>query len=260
MKISSKAVLVAGFGLFLSAEISARADTFSFNFDALSAYTPSQGDGNTATSSIQGYMQSQLKSGQTVTVTGGVADQTYNGEGYVVGPGTTKSNVTPLTLGNTNGATSVTSTSSVNSTLDTFIANTNDSSQQIANEITMKFTGLVINGIVSFDYEIFPDGTANQPPDLIFAAGPTGNTSTIATFLGVTPGTSPITTTVSKNSTHETNGQIIGHWSGVVTNATELDFIDWPATIGIDNLVFTTNPEPSSVILFGTTGLAFSCS
>ncbi len=150
MKRNSKAVSVAGLVLFLGAGTSACADTFSFNFDALSAYTPSQGGGNTATTSIQGYMQSQLKSGQTVTVTGGVADQTYDGEGYVVGPGTTKNNV--------------------NSTLDTFIANTNDSSQQIANQITMKFTGLVINGIVSFDYEIFPDGTSNQPPDLIFAA------------------------------------------------------------------------------------------
>src|SRR5260370_2218232 len=203
-------------------------------------------------------MQSLLHTGQTVTVTGGVADQTYNGEGYVVGPGSNKNNMTPLTLGTTNGATSVSSNSAVNGPLDTFIANTNDSSQQIANQITLKFTGLVINGIVSFDYEIFPDGTSNQPPDLIFAAGPIGNTSIVQTFIGVRPGTSPINTTVSANSNHETNAQLIGHWSGAVTNATELDFIDWPATIGIDNLVITTtNPEPSSIILFGTTGLAF---
>ena len=256
MNRNSKAASIAGFVLFLSAGISARADTFSFSFDPLSAYAPSQGGGNTATSSIQGYMQSLLKPGQTVTVTGGVADQTYTGEGYVVGPGSDKNHMTSLTLGNTNGATSVSSNSTLDSTRDTFIANTNDSSQQIANQITMKFTGLVINGIVSFDYEIFPDGTSNQPPDLIFAAGPTGNTSTVATFLGVKPGTSPINTKVSDNSNNETNDQLIGHWSGVVTNATELDFIDWPATIGIDNLVITSNPEPSSVILFGTTGLA----
>ena len=261
MKRNSKAVSVAGFVIFLGAGISAHADTFTFSFDPLSAYAPSQGGGNTATSSIQGYMQSLLKPGQTVTVTGGVADQTYNGEGYVVGPGTDKNHMTSLTLGNTNGATSVSSNSTLDGTRDTFIANTNDSSTQIANQITMKFTGLVINGIVSFDYEIFPDGTANQPPDLIFAAGPTGNTSTIVTFLGVTPGNSPINTKVSDNSNNETNAQLIGHWSGTVTNATELDFIDWPATIGIDNLVITTsNPEPSSVILLGTAGLASSSS
>jgi hypothetical protein len=258
MKTNLKAVAIAGLAYFLSAGIPAHADTFSFSFDTLSAYTPSQGGGNTATSSIQGYMNSLLNKGQSVTVTGAVADKTYNGEGYVVGPGQNKNNMTPLTLGNTNGATSVSSNSSVNSTYDTFIANTNDSSQQIANQITMKFSGLTINGIVSFDYEIFPDGTANQPPDLIFAAGATGNTSNVVTFLGVTPGTSPINTTVSANSNHESNAQIIGHWSGVITNATELDFIDWPATIGIDNLTITaSNPEPSSIILLGTTGLAF---
>jgi hypothetical protein len=258
MKTNLKIAAIAGLVCFLSAGIPAHADTFFFNFDTLSAYTPSQGGGNTATSSIQGYMNSLLKTGQSVTVTGAVADKTYNGEGYVVGPGQNESSMTPLTLGNTNGATSVSSNSTVNSTYDTFIANTNDSSQQIANQITMKFSGLTINGIVSFDYEIFPDGTANQPPDLIFAAGAASNTSTMATFLGVTPGTSPISTTVSANSNHESNAQIIGHWSQVITNATELDFIDWPAAIGIDNLTITTsNPEPSSIILLGTTGLAF---
>ena len=54
---------------------------------------------------------------------------------------------------------SVSSDSNGEQHLDTFIANTSDSSQQIANQITMKFTGLVLNGTVSFDYEIFPDGS-----------------------------------------------------------------------------------------------------
>jgi hypothetical protein len=162
---------------------------------------------------ITSYMNGVLNTSGSVAVTGGVADQTYNGEGYVVGPGSNKNNVTPLTLGNTDGATTVTSSSTVNRTLDTFIANTNDNSQQIANQITMKFTGLTINGIVSFDYEIFPHGTATQPPDLIFAADPTGHTATIATFLGVTPGTSPINTTISVNSNHESNAPGIGQGS-----------------------------------------------
>jgi hypothetical protein len=89
----------------------------------------------------------------SVTVTRAVADQTYNGEGYVVGP---KVNgvVQSLTLGNTDGATAVTSSSNV------------------------------------------------------------------------------------------------GHWSGTITNATELGFVDWPATIVIDNLAITTNPEEFARSIF----------
>jgi len=246
-------------GLTLLA-VSAYADTFTFTFDPLASGTLSTGGGNTATSSIQGYMQSLLKTGETVTVTGAVADKTYNGEGYVVGPGSNKGNVTPLTLGNTNGATSVSSNSAVNRTYDTFIANTNDGGTQISSQIVMQFTGLTINGTVSFDYEIFPDVTG-QTPDLTFAAGPTGHTSNIFTYLGVKPGSgydqstgSTMDAKISKNNNPETNAQLIGHWSGTINNATELDFIDCPATIGIDNLVITTStvPEPASFLLFGT--------
>ena len=224
--------------------MSARADQFTFSFNSLSSGANS--------SQIQTYMDSLLGSGKSVTVTGAVADQTYTGEGHVVGP-----NRVSLTLGNTDGATSVSSTSTLNGSKDTFIANTNDSSVQISNEISMVFQGLTINGTVSFDYEIFPDGSG-QTPDFEFEAGLAGHTSLVSAFgtngvqLGVAPGTGPYSLTTSPDSNHEASLQYIGHWSGTITGATELDFVDWPATIAIDNLVITTNPEPSAFVLLGT--------
>ena len=90
-------------------------------------------------------------------MTGAVADTTYNGEGHVTGPGSAGPNGTAaksLTLGTSDGATASNLTSTVNSTYDTFLANTNDQSGQISQQITMKFSGFTINGSASFDYEI----------------------------------------------------------------------------------------------------------
>src|SRR5262249_31998470 len=153
------------------------------------------------------YMNSILNcAGCSVTVgAGAVADRTYNGENHVVGT-SSKS----LTLGTSDGATS--NTVAPSSSYDTFIANTNDSSGSSTDRITLMFTGILIDNI-SFDYEIFPDGTcsvlnsahcgalsggiyANQP-DLVFRAGSTGNSNTdplVTSFgtngtqYGVTPG------------------------------------------------------------------------
>jgi PEP-CTERM motif len=46
--------------------------------------------------------------------------------------------------------------------------------------------------------------------------------------------------------------QLIGTWSGQLSGVTRLDFIDWPATIGIDNLVVDPVPEPSTLLLTGS--------
>jgi hypothetical protein len=48
----------------------------------------------------------------------------------------------------------------------------------------------------------------------------------------------------------ELSSQYIGVYSGTLTNVTELQFIDWPAAIGVDNLdVSTSTPEPRGVAL-----------
>jgi hypothetical protein len=265
---------------------SATSVNFSFGTQTINGNVINGLSSNASASAIATYMNSVLTAagcvGCSVTVSGGVADQTYNGDGHVTGPGSGSSaGKKSLTLGTSEHATASSTTSTLDSSYDTFIANTSDGSTQISQEITLQFkniTGLTIN---SFDYEVFPDGSCTSlsssncggalrnghypdQPDLIFEAGnnTNGTDSTVATFWGVTPGTT------DGNSTHSpssgTSGterapQAIGAWSGSVTNVSELDFVDWPATIGVDNLniSFTPSsptpvPEPASLILFGT--------
>ena len=280
-----KPILLA-LGVFLSAGVSAYAGSVTFDFNSLSS------GANAA--SISTYMNGVLHTScPTCSVTvlssgssGAVADTTYNGDGYVVGPGGKS-----LTLGTSNNATSNSST--LNSSYDTFIANTNDSSTQISQQITIQFTGLTLS-TTSFDYEIFPDGSCQvlnaagcggaavggkypDQPDLEFEAGTntSGTDAAVSSFgtsgiqYGVTPVASGGTDGTSTTGPAGRSGavvtvvapQYIGTWSGSLTglnaNATELDFVDWPATIGIDNLQvsYTTTtavPEPAGIVFLGT--------
>jgi len=274
------AIVLAGLG----AGVCAFADTYTFNFNALASGAPASG-GTGNYSSIQNYMNWVLGcsiKAPCVTVTGAVADQTYSGDGHVVGP-KVGSSYKSLTLGYSEGATN--SNGTLNSSPDTFIANTSDKSTQVSNEISIKFTGVTISGLVSFDYEIFPDGSCTQlsssncggkakngiypnQPDLEFEAGNNSNGTDpyVTSFgtggiqYGVAPGTTNGSAkhSWSSGSKTEYSPQYIGTWSGSLNSVTELDFIDWPATIGIDNLVITTYkpptgvPEPGTIMLLGT--------
>lgn len=245
--------------LMLGGTVSAQAATYTFNFNSLAATTASTSTTN-ASLAIQNYMDGVLTAdgckGCSVTVSGAVADTTYNGDGHVVGSKVgTNTTYTSLTLGDSNNATG--NNASINHTgntinYDTFISNTDNSSNQRDDEITIKLVGFTLNGNVSFDYEVFPDGTG-ETPDFTFA---TNVNSNVFTKDGTKPSATNAygdgTATHSPNSGNsaETSLQWIGTYSGSVKGVNQLDFVDWPATIGVDNLVIST-PEPGTLFLLG---------
>jgi len=254
--------------------------TFTFDNTAYGTLTPETGSSN-QDSAIASYITNQLVAagcvGCSVTVTGAVVDTTYDGDGHVVGPntGTTRNPVyTPVTLGDTNGATNNAVTPSSNH--DNFLANTTNGSDQISDEISLVFHGLSVTSL-SFDFEIFPDGTCSSLdyygcggygnpnlPDFTLTAGNGGSDTAVTAFgtggtvFGVVPGSGDGNERNSPDMDNETAPQYIGV-SGPLTLAgdTDINFIDWPATIGVDNLSITFDPtpkvpEPSSIFLLAT--------
>ncbi len=259
----------------------AQADVL-FNFNSATS-GPSLSEG-ASLASIQSYMNAVLLasgcSGCSVTVLGAAVDNTWNGDGHTVGT-TSKSE----TLGNTDGATA-NNIAPVTNTKDNFLATTNDSGTQMTNPnsnsgvISMVFTGITVSSL-SFDYEIFPDasctsltgsncGGAGNPdlPTFEFTTGAiskSSNGTAVFTTNGVAPGSGDGNnkTSPTDGTNKETAPQYIGT-SGSITglSATELNFFDWPATIGIDNLdiSYTTTttttssstPEPGAIVLFAT--------
>jgi hypothetical protein len=235
MKFVKLAVIVGAGALLTSPSL--RADSVVFDFNSLA-----NGAGN---SSVQANMNNKLGAAGSVIVAGSQASNAYTGDGHVVGPG---NGSTSLTLATSDGTTQHLSTK------DTFIDNISSST-----EISMIFSGLKIYG-VSFDYEIFPDGTCptgtgcgSNFPDFTFNA----DGALVFTKMGVTPGNTGALDThspASGSSGTERAPQFLGQ-SGTWTfpnGVTKLEFVDWPATIGIDNLtITTTTPEPATMTLIG---------
>ena len=275
--------------LFLVAGISgAEAGAVTYDFNSLASGVTSGG--------IQTYMQTLLSGQATATIqvlnVNGTnvstvqTDRTYTGDGHVVGP-YVSGTATPLTLGTSDGATQHLTT------YDTFIRNNTSYTGW-----EFVFSGIIIDS-VQFDYEIFPDGAcpkltncgaslgnglyANQP-DFTFStdlgtvfhyyANKPGGTANAATGLqaGSTYNESPCTDNNTTNTCINPSGtstepapQLIGTTSLLnVGGATTLKFVDWPAMIGIDNLVINFHtppggggggqspvPEPATLLLVG---------
>jgi hypothetical protein len=242
--------LIAALALAVSAQAGA-AVTFTFNSTVL---TGNQGNGLGATggnSAIATSMNAALTaagySGATASVSGALATGTYSGEGHVVGG----------TLGT-----------------DTFVINNSFGIGASATDsFTLSFAGLLITSI-SFDYEIFPNADCQAGTSCA-----THNTNSNFPDITVTArnGANPSSTVfhqLANLGSSTLDPQRLGT-SGSISlaslangGATSLTFIDWPATIGIDNLYITTGcpvgnpqcgggggggnlPEPGSLALLG---------
>lgn len=231
LKVTALGLMVLSVGL-----ASAFADSVAFNFNSLGA-----GSNNAA---IQTYMNSQLAPGQHVTVTGSKSADNYTGDGHVVGPcaPTCKS----VTLDSAGG---------------NFIINNGPTSDSIG----MQFTGVKYT-TVTFDLEIFPDGTCANGSSGVCGTGNSNwpdfefyeNGNLVHTWLAKMPGDTThggsawTHSPASGSGSKELAPQLLVYnvsftFQGPITS---LSFKDWPATVGIDNLKLSI-PEPSSLLLLG---------
>ncbi|MDQ2918192.1 MAG: hypothetical protein M3R40_13745 [Pseudomonadota bacterium] len=250
--------------LVIGAASHAQAIPVTFNFDSVAphdnvaeAFGLGKTGGNTEiATNMNGVLDAALGLGtSTVSVSGALATSTYNGEGHVNGD----------TLGTSNGG-----VHDAPAYTDRFIMNDDFKiyGSTAADRFSFTFTGFYIYS-VSFDWEIFPDATcpastsstacANNPsnsnyPDIALLADGVGVWSTLAS------------TPVSGDK----DPQALGHLSTLsLAGASQLTFVDWPAEIGIDNVIIDgctikspdclrrqDVPEPAMLLLLAASALA----
>ena len=264
----------AAAALFLMAgSIPASAGVVTFNFNSLGA-------GNNS-SLIQSYMNTVLAGNATVVVSSGaLADKGYNGDGHSVGVG---NSTVSRTLGTSEGNggvasgttcdTSGCSNATTPANLDTWIRNASGVAS-----FFFDFSSNFIIDSVSFDYQIFPDASCTalsaaacggaavggyypNQPDFTFST----DLGQVFHSYGTTPASpnnhSPASGLAAAELTPQKAPVNTGLLTFNVAGSNQLTFADWPATIGIDNLVINYHttpgaaaavPEPASLLLLGS--------
>lgn len=231
--------------------------TFDFNGVALSG---AHGNGLGATggnsavaTNMNGALSAAGLAGSTVSVSGALATATYNGEGHVNGE----------TLGTSNGGTHHASDAAHP---DTFIINDDFGIYGSAvDRFSFTFTNFYVYSI-SFDWEIFPD--ASCPAGSSCASHPLTNANYPDIEL-LADGVSVWSTLASTPVSGDLDPQALGTRAALsLSGATTLTFVDWPAEVGIDNLVVDgctikspdcvrrETPEPGMLFLLGACALA----
>lgn len=301
-RVSALALMTAVAGMGLAAPAQAANIDPTFNFDNMGPGGTTSLNVSSATigSYMTGVLQGLGFTSATVTVSGAVGQQgptsgstysstgNYQADGFIAGPTTSN----PQTLGNTNNSASGNTTghdTAGQAANDGYIINCNGvvSCSSSSPDIYVKFNNLVMGGTqyaisaLSFDLEIFPDGTCpslsncggtGHPnlPDfgLYTGAGGTG-TQLAPTWYGAVPGAAGGSAYTTSNAQSPNLAPQLLTTSGLIaaSNVSSLDFMDWPSTIGIDNLALTLSctagctkqvPEPASLAIFvlGLLGLA----
>ena len=152
MKSLSAVLAILGLASF------ANAATITFNFNDLAAGANS----TTISTTLTNDLNAQLGCVNCATVSvgaGAVADNAYTADGHITGGNS--GNPTGISLGNSNGCTTDGPGCTKDATVDTYLRNIGGTTSP-DDRITIAFTGISIYSL-SFDYEIFPDGSASQP-------------------------------------------------------------------------------------------------
>jgi hypothetical protein len=259
-----KAVLLA---IALAMTSPAFANLITFDFDSMGYRSSATPGSNTAVCTyLNGVWSAAGQAGSgSVSGAGELSNNQYTGDGHVVGPTTSTvtclhydrlhhctaskitTTTTPATLGNTEGGDQGTASVDPLSTQDpdNYIVNAG------SDRITITFPAPIY--ALSFDFEIFPDGTCPSSthcgrnganlPDFSLWVDNAMQWQVFGTYPGAsnTYSHSP----ASGAGSTEQAPQYLSHAGLIVFDqgATQVSFVDWPQRIGIDNLVVDTQCE-----------------